>query len=270
MFPNCKINLGLNILQKREDGYHDIETVFFPLPFYDALEVVTSDADTIFTNTGISGGNAEDNLCRKAYQLLKKDFPHLPEVKMHLHKTIPVGAGLAGGSADAAFTLLLLNQKYYLDIPESKLFEYALLLGSDCPYFLLNKPAFATGRGEIMEEINLSLSEYKILIVNPGIHISTKELFAGISPSFPQKRISQIILQPIETWKNELVNDFEMSAFSKYPSLKKIKENMYASNAVYASMTGTGSTVFGIFDKNKSIDLAFDVSYFQKCVFPIE
>ncbi|HEY5393169.1 MAG TPA: 4-(cytidine 5'-diphospho)-2-C-methyl-D-erythritol kinase, partial [Hanamia sp.] len=170
LFPNCKLNLGLNILQKREDGYHDIETVFFPLPFYDALEIVTSGTKSIFTNNGISGGNAADNLCMKAYQLLKNDYPHLPEVKIHLHKTIPVGAGLGGGSADAAFTILLLNQKYNLQIPENKLFEYALLLGSDCPYFLLNKPAFATGRGEILEEINLSLSKYKILIVNPGIH----------------------------------------------------------------------------------------------------
>src|SRR5665213_907776 len=268
LFPNCKINLGLNILQKREDGYHDIETVFFPLPFYDALEIVTSDATSICTNTGISGGNAADNLCMKAYQLLKSDYSHLPEIKIHLHKTIPVGAGLGGGSADAAFTILLLNQKYNLHIPEKKLFEYALLLGSDCPYFLLNKPAFATGRGEILEEINLSLSGYKILIVTPGIHISTKELFAEISPSFPPKRIRQIILQPIQTWKNDLVNDFEMIAFSKYPSLQKIKENMYEANAVYASMTGTGSTIFGIFNANEKIDFNFEKEYFHKWIYP--
>ena len=268
LFPNCKLNLGLNILQKREDGYHDIETVFFPLPFYDALEIVTSGTKSIFTNNGISGGNAADNLCMKAYQLLKNDYPHLPEVKIHLHKTIPVGAGLGGGSADAAFTILLLNQKYNLQIPENKLFEYALLLGSDCPYFLLNKPAFATGRGEILEEINLSLSKYKILIVNPGIHISTKELFAEISPAIPAKHIREIILQPIQTWKNELTNDFEMIAFSKYPSLQKIKESMYDANAIYSSMTGTGSTIFGLFNADEKIDLVFEKEYFHKWIYP--
>lgn len=267
-FPNCKLNLGLNILQKREDGYHDIETFFFPLPFYDALEIVTSDTKSIFTNTGISGGDAADNLCMKAYQLLKNDYPQLPEVKIHLHKTIPAGAGLGGGSADAAFTILLLHQKYNLPIPQNKLFEYALLLGSDCPYFLLNKPAFATGRGEILEGINLSLSDYKILIVNPGIHISTKELFAEISPVIPAKRIRQIIMQPVQTWKNELTNDFEMFAFSKYPSLQKIKERMYDANAIYSSMTGTGSTIYGLFKVNEKIDFNFAEEYFHKWICP--
>ncbi|HEY5392096.1 MAG TPA: 4-(cytidine 5'-diphospho)-2-C-methyl-D-erythritol kinase, partial [Hanamia sp.] len=151
---------------------------------------------------------------------------------------------------------------------EKKLFEYALLLGSDCPYFLLNKPAFATGRGEILEEINLSLSEYKILIVNPGIHISTKELFAEISPAIPAKHIREIILQPIQTWKNELTNDFEMIAFSKYPSLQKIKESMYDANAIYSSMTGTGSTIFGLFNADEKIDLVFEKEYFHKWIYP--
>src|SRR5665213_2480954 len=192
-FPNCKINLGLNIVKKRDDGFHDIETVFFPLPFYDVLEIVTSENQTIFTNTGISGGEIKNNLCLKAYQLLKKDFSDLPEIKMYLHKTIPVGAGLGGGSADAAFTLLLLNKKYNLNIPQNQLLVYALQSCSDCPFFLINKPAVASGRGEILEEINFSLSEYKILIINPRIHINTKELFQQIIPSFPVKKISEII-----------------------------------------------------------------------------
>lgn len=269
LFPNCKINLGLNILQKREDGYHNIETVFFPLPFYDILETVTSETKSTFTNTGISIGRSADNLCVKAYGLLKKDYPHLPEVKLHLHKAIPVGAGLGGGSADAAFTLSLLNKKYQLAIPEKQLLEYALQLGSDCPFFLLNKAALASSRGDKMEAINLSLSEYKILIINPGIHVSTKELFAEISLAIPRKKISQIIRQPVETWKNELINDFEKIAFIKYPSIQKIKEKLYANKAIYSSMTGTGSTVFGIFNATEKIDLMFEKGYFYKWIYPI-
>lgn len=263
-FPNCKINLGLNILEKRKDGFHNIETVFFPLPFYEVLEIRTSENKTEFINTGISGGNTNNNLCLKAYQVLKKDFRDLPEIKMHLHKTIPVGAGLGGGSTDAAFTLSLLNKKYNLNILLQKLSVYALQLGSDCPFFLINKPAVASGRGEVLEEISCSLSEYKILIINPGIHISTKELFKQISPSFPIKKISEIIQQPVETWKNDLVNDFEKIVFPKNPEIKKIKEDLYKYNAVYASMTGTGSTVFGIFNANDEINIPFQKGYFYK------
>jgi 4-diphosphocytidyl-2-C-methyl-D-erythritol kinase len=252
-FPNCKINLGLNILQKRKDGFHDIETVFFPLRLFDVLEIVTSENKTEFINTGISGGEANNNLCLKAYQLLKKDFPQLPEIKMHLHKTIPVGAGLGGGSADAAFTLSILNKKYKLNISLKKLLFYALQLGSDCPFFLINKPAIASGRGEILEEIKCSLSGYKILIINPGIHISTRELFQQISPSIPKKNIREIIQQPVESWKNDLVNNFEKIVFQNHPEIKIIKQQLYQHNAVYASMTGTGSTLFGIFNINDEI-----------------
>jgi 4-diphosphocytidyl-2-C-methyl-D-erythritol kinase len=265
-FPNCKINLGLNIVKKRDDGFHDIETVFYPLPFYDALEIVTSNTKTKFTNTGIFGGEINNNLCLKAYQLLKKDFRELPEIKMHLHKTIPVGAGLGGGSADAAFTLSLLNKKYHLNIPLQQLLVYALQLGSDCPFFLLNKTAVAFGRGEIFEEINCSLSGYKILIINPGIHINTRELFQQIMPSFPVKKISEIIQQPIETWKIDLVNDFEKVVSQKHPEVKKIKEELYKRNAVYASMTGTGSTVFGIFNSNVEIKIPVKKEYLYKWI----
>ncbi|MEO6894526.1 MAG: 4-(cytidine 5'-diphospho)-2-C-methyl-D-erythritol kinase [Ginsengibacter sp.] len=252
-FPNCKINLGLNIVGKRKDGFHDIETVFFPLPFYDVLEILTSQSETEFINTGISGGDTNNNLCIKAYELLKKDFPNLPGIKMHLHKSIPVGAGLGGGSADAAFTLSLLNKKYNLKISSQQLLVYALQLGSDCPFFLLNKPAFASGRGEILEEIKCSLTGYKILLINPGIHIITRELFQQISPSIPARNIKEIIKQPVITWKKDLVNDFEKLVFQKYPEIKKIKEELYQNNAVYASMTGTGSTVFGIFNAKEKI-----------------
>lgn len=266
IFPNCKINLGLNILQKREDGYHDIETVFFPLPFTDALEIITSQNVTQFKNTGISAGENENNLCLKAYGLLKKDYPQLPEIDMHLHKVIPIGSGLGGGSADAAFTLLLLNKKYKLNIPESNLYGYALQLGSDCPFFLLNKPCMASGRGEMMEEINLSLLVYKILLINPGIHVNTKEIFQQISPAFPSKKIKEIIQQPVDTWKEELTNDFEKVVFTLYPEIEKIKESLYQHKAIYASMTGTGSTVFGIFDKYDAVDYPVEKGYFQKWI----
>lgn len=266
IFPNCKINLGLNILQKRDDGYHDIETVFFPLPFTDALEIITSESTTQFKNTGISAGENENNLCLKTYRLLKKDYLQLPEINMHLHKAIPTGAGLGGGSADAACTLLLLDKKYELNIPDSKLSGYALQLGSDCPFFLLNKPCLASGRGEIMEEINLSLSAYSILLINPGIHINTKEIFQQIEPAFPPKKIKEIIRQPVDTWKKELTNGFEKVVFGLHPKIEKIKESLYHHKAIYASMTGTGSTVFGIFDKNNGVNFSDEKGYFQKWV----
>lgn len=265
-FPICKINLGLNIVQKREDGYHDIETIFFPLPFTDVLEIVSSQNKTQFFNSGIQVGEIENNLCLKAFHLLQKDFPHLAEIKIHLHKVIPIGAGLGGGSADAAYTLLLLNEKYELHISEEKLFEYALLLGSDCPVFIYNKPCFATGRGEKMETVNLSLSSYKILLVNPGIHVNTKEIFQQIKPAPSSKNIKKIIEQPIESWKNELKNDFEEIVFLKHPEIKIIKDNLYNHQAVYASMTGTGSTVFGIFNLNEEINYPLKEGYFQKWI----
>ena len=266
-FPNCKINLGLNILQKREDGYHDIETVFYPVPVYDILEIISSSEDkNQFHNTGFFAGSPENNLCLKAFKLLKKDFQKLPEINMHLHKVIPLGAGLGGGSADAAFTLLLLNKKYKLNIPRQQLFEYALQLGSDCPFFLINQPCLAFGRGEILEPVKLSLSRYKLLVINPSIHINTKEIFKEIIPAIPAKKIKEIIQQPVSTWKEDLVNDFEKIVFPKYPQIKKIKENMYQHSAVYASMTGTGSTIFGIFNINDKVGYPIKKDYFHQWI----
>lgn len=266
IFPNCKINIGLNILQKREDGYHDIESIFFPLPFTDVLEIISSKGTSHFENSGISAGKNDKNLCLKAYHLVKKDYPQLPEINMHLHKAVPIGAGLGGGSADATFTLFLLNKKYELNIPDSSLFDYASQLGSDCPFFLLNKPCLASGRGGIMAEIELSFSPYKILLINPGIHINTKEIFQKITPGIPSKKIKAIIEQPIESWKKELTNDFEKVVFSLHPEIKKIKESLYQHKAIYASMTGTGSTVFGIFNKTDEVDYPVEKRYFQKWI----
>jgi len=268
VFPNCKINLGLQILNKREDGFHNIETLFYPVPFRDVLEIVPTTADDIeFTATGLTvDGNTTDNLCLKAYHLVKKDVPQLPEVKIHLHKTIPLGAGLGGGSANAAFTLQLLNNKFKLNLPTPKLLTYALQLGSDCPFFLINKPCFATGRGEILEETTLDLSGYKIVLINPGIHINTGWAFSQITPAPSKNSVKKIIQQPITSWKDDLVNDFEIPVFSANPQIKEIKEMLYSQGAIYAAMSGSGSTVFGIFETAFDAKPFTDRNYFIKTI----
>jgi len=264
-FPNCKINLGLNILRKRTDGFHDLETVFFPLPLHDVLEVVPSANNTTqFTISGIVPGNPSDNLCMKALSLLKTDYPQLPGLNMHLHKAIPAAAGLGGGSSDAAFTLQMLAVTFNLGIPAKKMAEYALELGSDCPFFLVNRPCLATGRGEVLEPIDLSLSGYKIVLINPGILINTKEAFMQLGPLVCRRKMINIIRQPVETWKTELVNDFEKIVFKNYREVKEIKEYFYENNAVYASLSGSGSTVYGIFRKDAIVKYDFNPGYFYR------
>jgi 4-diphosphocytidyl-2-C-methyl-D-erythritol kinase len=266
-FPNCKINLGLNVLGKRSDGYHDIETVFFPVHLRDALEVIEKEKFEFSTSGFSIEGEPEKNLCIRAFNLLKKDFPQLPSVQMHLHKGIPMGAGLGGGSADGAFTLKLLNKKFDLSLSEKQLINYSLQLGSDCPFFILNKPCFATGRGEILEQTGLDLSGFKILIVHPAIHISTAWAFANINPLKPVKSIKQIIQQSISTWKAELINDFEKPVFEKYPEISKIKDALYDAGAIYTSMSGSGSAVYGIFKKEHAISISFNDNYLVKTLF---
>ena len=266
-FPNCKINFGLNIVNKRDDGYHDIETFFFPVHLKDSLEIIEKEK-LEFSTSGFSiEGEPEKNLCIKAYDLLKKDFPQLPAVQMHLHKAIPMGAGLGGGSADGAFILKLLNKKFDLSLSEKQLINYSLQLGSDCPFFILNKPCFATGRGEILEQTELDLSKYKFLIVHPPIHISTAWAFSTIKAMKPIKSIKKITQQTISTWKAELINDFEKPVFEKYPEIKNIKEKLYEAGAIYASMSGSGSAVYGIFKKENTISISFPDNYFVKTLF---
>ncbi|WP_462263062.1 4-(cytidine 5'-diphospho)-2-C-methyl-D-erythritol kinase [Ferruginibacter sp.] len=268
VFPNCKINLGLHILSKRQDGFHNLETVFYPIALKDALEIIPSPASSIeFTGSGLTvDGKEDDNICIKAYQLLKRDFPQLPFIKMHLHKAIPMGAGLGGGSADGAFTLQLLNTKFNLGLSLQQLIDYALQLGSDCPFFIINKPCYATGRGELLEGIDITLADYKIAIVNPGIHVNTGWAFSQITPAEPHKKIKEIIAQPIASWKAELINDFEAPVFEKYTEIKNIKEAMYNEGAVYAAMSGSGSTVYGIFEKQISLPSFIDKNYFVKII----
>jgi 4-diphosphocytidyl-2-C-methyl-D-erythritol kinase len=261
IFPNCKINLGLHITGKRPDGFHELETVFYPVPLKDIVEVVTS-TELKFESSGLSiPGDSTNNLCLKAYHLLKQDFPHLPPVHMHLHKIIPMGAGLGGGSADGAFVLRLLNEKYQLNISSPQLINYAAKLGSDCPFFILNKPAFASGRGELLEPIALDLSSYTFVLVHPGIHVNTKWAFEQIQPKVPALSIKEIIQLPIEEWKLYLQNDFEAPIIKQHTEIAEIKSALYADGAIYASMSGSGSSVFGIYPQHANIQIKKQLDY---------
>jgi 4-diphosphocytidyl-2-C-methyl-D-erythritol kinase len=270
VFPNCKINLGLHILQKRADGFHDLETVFFPIPLKDALEIIqdpSPTSDIQFTVSGLEVDTAPaDNICVKAYWLLKKRFPNLPAVKMHLHKVIPMGAGLGGGSSDGAFALALLNKKFNLGLTEDELIGCALQLGSDCPFFIKNKPCYATGRGEKMEPVQLDMSRYNILLVNPGIHVSTGEAFSRITPNNERTSIRELVKSPVEKWKDLLKNDFETSVFKAHPEIGQIKNTLYQHGAVYASMSGSGSSVYAFFEKEALPRPQFPSNYFVKQV----
>ncbi|MEO9871029.1 4-(cytidine 5'-diphospho)-2-C-methyl-D-erythritol kinase [Ekhidna sp.] len=246
-FPNAKINLGLNIVSKREDGFHNIKSCFYPIPWHDCLEVIEA-ASFSFHSHGLAiPGDTSSNLCIKAYELIKNDHD-IPPVEIHLLKNIPMGAGLGGGSADGAFTLRMLNDLFELGLSNLQLETYALKLGSDCPFFIQNQPAIAKGRGEQLDRISLDLSDYHLSIHNPGIHISTKEAYAGVKPKEPLHCIEDIVAKPISAWRDLLVNDFETSIFPNHSEISKLKEEMYEMGAIYASMTGSGSTVFGIFD----------------------
>lgn len=266
LFPNCKINIGLYVTGKRPDGYHNLQTLFYPIALHDALEVIAqpADAKTTLSLSGISIENTADNSCMKAYALLKKDLPQLPPVAMHLHKAIPVGGGLGGGSADGAFTLLLLNKKFSLQLSEETLLHYALQLGSDCPFFIRNFPCLASGRGEMLQPVSLDLSNYKIVLVNPGIHVPTGWAFTQINISEPETPLAEVAKQPVETWKDQLYNVFEMPIFKKHPEIKRIKERLYQKGAVYAAMSGSGATVYGLFKKSAGLQFDFPLHYLVK------
>ncbi len=270
VFPNCKINLGLNILRKRSDGYHDLETIFYPLPLNDVLEIIEHKQPerTVpipFTTSGLNiVGDTSSNICVKAYRLLKKRFHSLPFVQMHLHKIIPSGAGLGGGSADAAFTLQLLNRKFELGLSHEELIDCAAQLGSDCPFFIIDQPCFASGTGGVLEKIDLDLSGYQFVIVNPGIHIDTGRAFLNIVPAPAEISIKEIIKSPLHRWKDELINDFEKIIFKDHRAIVDIKDELYRQGAIYASMSGSGSTVYGIFEKEPALRLSFPSSYFVR------
>lgn len=251
-FPNAKINLGLNIVSKRPDGYHNIEAVFYPVPLTDALEIVEA-GEFSFSQTGIPvDAPVENNLVVKAMRLLQEKYT-LPSLAVHLLKGIPFGAGLGGGSSDAAFMLKLVNDFCRLQIPDDELETLAARLGADCPFFIRNKPVFATGTGNMFEPIELSLSGYALCLVKPDIKVSTPEAYSMITPASPDISIKEIIHYPVTEWKNCLINDFEEVVFSRHPAIGEIKAKLYENGAVYACMSGSGSSVFGLFEEPVSL-----------------
>jgi len=256
-FPNAKINIGLNIIRKREDGFHDIESLMYPLRgiIFDAVEIIESKK----TKMVISGipvpGDAEDNLCLKAYNLISKDYS-VPKIKIHLHKAIPIGAGLGGGSSDAAFFIRLLSEKFNLNISWGEMHHYARQLGSDCSFFMSNQPAFAEGKGDQLEFMQIDLSGYYIAVIYPDNHINTAKAYSGVTPKIPARSLENDLKKlPLKEWKKYIHNDFEDSVFPQFPELKKIKEKLYSLGAIYASMSGSGSALYGIFKKETKLNL---------------
>ncbi|KLT65583.1 4-(cytidine 5'-diphospho)-2-C-methyl-D-erythritol kinase [Pedobacter sp. BMA] len=246
-FPNAKINLGLNITEKRPDGYHNLETIFYPVNIKDSVEIT----DAEFTSCKIHGivipGDANDNLCVKAYHLIKTDF-NIPPQEINLLKNIPVGAGLGGGSADCAFLIKLLNDKFDLGLSVQQMENYARQLGADCAFFIENKPVYAFNKGDEFEKCEVDLSAYFKVLVKPPVHVSTADAYALVKPQKPLQSLKEIIHLPSTTWKNKVINDFEPSVFAKYPQIRQIKTSLYDAGATFALMSGSGSSVFAIFN----------------------
>ncbi len=259
-FPNAKINLGLNITGKRPDSYHNIETVFYPIPVKDALEIVPAEADS-FTQTGIPvDGDPADNLVMKALRLLRETYP-IPPLEIHLRKAIPFGAGLGGGSADAARMLMLVNDFCRLGIPVGELERIAARIGADCPFFIRNTPVFASGTGNIFSPVDLTLKGYHLCLVKPDVAVATKEAYAMVTPALPAVSLKDIIRRPVAEWRERMVNDFEASIFPYHPAIAGIKEDLYRCGAEYAAMSGSGSSVFGLFNTSISLRDAFPNCY---------
>jgi 4-diphosphocytidyl-2-C-methyl-D-erythritol kinase len=252
LFPNAKINIGLYVTEKRPDGFHNLESAFFPTNWTDILEITPQDSFE-FSSSGLAiSGNVENNLCYRAYQLLREAY-QIPGVHIHLHKIIPMGAGLGGGSSDAAFTLMGLRDLFDLPLSNQDLIPFAQKLGSDCAFFLKNSPAFGKGKGDELSPIDCSIKDKFLVLIYPKIAISTQEAYANIRVSPAKNYLPDALKKPISEWKSTIQNDFEDSVFPKYPILKEIKEELYALGAIYASMSGSGSTLFGIFENEIEI-----------------
>ena len=272
-FPIAKINLGLNVVERRPDGYHNLETVFYPVPITDSLEIqlmddkFPSDVDCDLKVTNIQvEGDEQHNLVVKAYQLLKRDFPdRIKRVHSHLYKAIPTQAGMGGGSSDCAAMIRLLNELFELHLSNEQMINYAAQLGADCPFFILNRPVYAEGIGERMQTIDLELSGWYLAVVRPDIPVPTKEAFSLIKPAKPSICCKQIVEYPVNQWRDLLVNDFEKSVFAIHPQIGEIKARLYELGAVYAAMSGSGSSVFGLFQNSIELDYLFDGMY-TKCV----
>lgn len=270
--PNAKINLGLNVVAKRADGYHDLETVFYPVPITDALEVFPMephfpsavDCDLKVTNIHIEG-DEQKNLVVRAYQLLKQDFPTLPRIHAHLYKGIPTQAGMGGGSSDCGFMITLLNRQFQLGLTDQQMIDYAARLGADCAFFVLNQPCYAEGIGERLEPIALDLKDWYLAVVRPDIPVSTREAFSLVHPEHPAQNCRDIVMQPVETWRDALTNDFEKSVFAIHPEIGAIKDQLYEMGAVYAAMSGSGSSLFGLFRHPVALDAFTAPGTFKGC-----
>ncbi|WP_448700063.1 4-(cytidine 5'-diphospho)-2-C-methyl-D-erythritol kinase [Mucilaginibacter sp. AW1-3] len=262
-FPIAKINIGLNITARRPDGYHNLETIFYPIKINDVLEVIESD-ELSFESSGLGiPGRVEDNLCVKAYHLMKQDHD-LPPIKIHLHKHIPIGAGLGGGSADAGYFIRLLNQKFGLDLSADTMMAYARQLGADCAFFIESKPVFAFDKGDRFEPLNLDLSQYHLALVMPPAHVSTAEAYRGVKPAPVTRSLKDLVALPVNEWRNHIKNDFEEHIFINHPQIRGVKADLYQAGALYASMSGSGASVFGIFDHKpdlKSLEAGNQVFY---------
>jgi len=251
-FANAKINLGLNLTEKRADGYHNLQTVFYPIKLNDVVEIIDAEVTSCIIKGIDIPGDAEDNLCVKAFKALQKDF-NLPHQQIILLKNIPVGAGLGGGSADAAFLIKLVNDKFKLGLTIEKMQDYARVLGADCAFFIENKPTFAFGKGDEFEESDIDLSNHFMVLVKPPVHVSTAEAYSKVKVKQPNTSLKELINLPLSEWKANIVNDFETSVFEKYPEIDEIKTKLYAAGATFALMSGSGSSVFGIFEKEISL-----------------
>ena len=252
VFPNAKINIGLNITSRRADGYHNLETVFYPVQIKDVLEALPA-PELQFTASGLGiPGKAEDNLCVKAFALISKDYAINP-VHIHLHKHIPIGAGLGGGSADAAFFIRLISNLYQLDLSTTQMQNYARQLGADCAFFVENKPVFAFDKGDQFEPVHLDLSAYHLVLVMPPVQVSTAEAYRGVKPKPAAQPLKQLIQLPLSEWKNHIKNDFEEHIFISHPQIRGVKAALYQAGALYACMSGSGASVFGIFAQRPNL-----------------
>ncbi len=266
VFSNCKINIGLYITEKRADGYHNLETVFYPVPLYDVIELMEAPKTEITIIGQSIPGAPENNIVLKAWHMLKQDFPILPSVHFYLLKNIPVGAGLGSGSANGAYTLIALNRKYRLQLSMQQLIDYALQLGSDCPFFIINQPCIATGRGEVLKPIELNLSGYQLVIVNPGIHVATTWAFGQTRPRRASTHLCSTITMPVASWRNIITNDFEESVIHTIPEIGTIKNYLYQQGAEFVLMSGSGSTVYGLFKKEVSAAPMNEQYFIRACM----
>lgn len=261
-FPNAKINLGLHVKFKRDDGFHELETVMMPIPLYDVLEILPGKKIELHVSgIGLSETSIEDNLVYKAWQMLNEHY-RVPPVRMFLHKKIPTGAGLGGGSADAVFALKAMNKIFDLQVPLVEMENHAAKLGSDCALFIQNQAALATGRGEKLHPFAIDLNGKYLFLVVPDLHVSTADAYRGVETKIPERSLHQIIHEPLSSWEGKLKNDFESSIFRRFPKLEQIKRSMYEAGAIYASMSGSGSAIFGLFEKAPK-NLDFPKSYFS-------